>query len=362
MRVAIIGAGPGGLACALELERHGIYPDIFERSGRVGLAAPNVGVLLQMFHRPQKDQLKYLHNNFGIKITPLARLSRVKIISPRRTASVSGNLGYLVERGQGEKSIEVQLAGKIRSGINFDIHANYAELAGQYDFVVVASGSVDAAREMKIYNTVINARVRAAVISGRFDPGEALVFYNLEFARHGYAYLAPFSRQRAVLLLSVPDIKDDEMDDYWNTLLERKKTIPEIIETFEMTHVSGITARQRIGNIFLVGNSGGFTDSFIGLGLVWGMASGVLAGMAIAGGLDYELMAKPLIEKIKRLKNFREAFNTLGNGDLDRIVGIVGLPGVKHVVYNTNIDIIRLLHPFLKKYGRRQGACGARQS
>lgn len=30
VKVAIIGAGTSGLSCAIELEKHGIYPVIFE--------------------------------------------------------------------------------------------------------------------------------------------------------------------------------------------------------------------------------------------------------------------------------------------------------------------------------------------
>ncbi len=36
LKVAIIGAGTSGLSCAIELERHGIYPEIFERNSFIG--------------------------------------------------------------------------------------------------------------------------------------------------------------------------------------------------------------------------------------------------------------------------------------------------------------------------------------
>lgn len=36
MKIAIIGAGLGGLACALECERLGVIPDVFERDESVG--------------------------------------------------------------------------------------------------------------------------------------------------------------------------------------------------------------------------------------------------------------------------------------------------------------------------------------
>ena len=86
MRVAIVGAGPSGLACALELERRGIYPDIFERSSRVGHPIPRVEVLLQLFERPLRNQLRYLMENHNLEFKPLSPLRRVVMYTsqPRR--------------------------------------------------------------------------------------------------------------------------------------------------------------------------------------------------------------------------------------------------------------------------------------
>lgn len=55
MRVAIAGAGPGGLACALTLEKPGICPDIYERSSRVGLNVPLVYLMLDLFQAGFSD-------------------------------------------------------------------------------------------------------------------------------------------------------------------------------------------------------------------------------------------------------------------------------------------------------------------
>ena len=49
MRVAIIGAGLSGLSCALELERHGIKPDIFEKKDYVGEECDMTAVRMHMF-------------------------------------------------------------------------------------------------------------------------------------------------------------------------------------------------------------------------------------------------------------------------------------------------------------------------
>lgn len=350
MRVAIIGAGPCGLACALELERRGIYPDIFERSHRVGFAVSKVGVMMQLFQRPKRDQLRYLSEHFGLQIQPLAKLRKVVTRTYRSTVTVRGDLGYVVERGQSQEALEVQLSKKLRSKIKFDTQADYRTLAGEYDYVVVAEGFPIAARDLNVFEITASSWVKAAIILGQFDPEAATIYYNTDYARHGYGYLAPFNRERALLMLIVPDINRTELSDYWNKFMDKEKFHPEIIETYEMHHVSGLTNRQRVDNILLVGNSGGFTDSFIGLGLFTGMAGGALAAKAIDEGLDYERMVRPLIGQVRRLLAFREAFNKLDNTGIDLLVRAITLPGIKQAIYNTNIDFISLMHPLLKKY------------
>lgn len=350
MRVAIIGAGPCGLACALELERRGINPDIFERSHRVGLAVPKVGTMLQLFERPKRDQLRYLSEHFRLQLQPLAKLRKIVMRTCRRTVTVRGDLGYLIERGQSQESVEVQLSKKLHAKIKFDIQADYRTLAGEYDYVVVAEGFPIAARDLKIWETTTSSWVKSAVVLGQFDPEAATIYFNTDYAKHGYAYLAPFNRERAMLDLIVPDINRTELSDYWNKFVDKEKFHPEIIETAEMHHVSGLSKRQRVDNILLVGNGGGFTDPFIGTGLFGGMAGGVLAGRAIAEGLDYERMVRPLIERVRQLQAFREAFNKLDNTGIDLLVRSITLPGIKQAVYNTNIDMISLIHPLLKKY------------
>ncbi|WP_180261146.1 NAD(P)-binding protein, partial [Desulforamulus profundi] len=72
MRVAIIGAGVSGLACAHELERFNIYPDIFEERSRPGELFPHVAGILQLMNRPVHDQLQWLKKQYHLEIHPIA--------------------------------------------------------------------------------------------------------------------------------------------------------------------------------------------------------------------------------------------------------------------------------------------------
>jgi digeranylgeranylglycerophospholipid reductase len=353
LRVAIVGAGPGGLACALELERRGIYPDIFERSNRVGHPISRVEVLLQLFERPLKNQLHYLLKNYALEFQPLSPLRRVVMHTTRHNATVRGNLGFLVERGQSEEAIEVQLSRKLRTRIKFDLEADYRALAGEYDFVVVAEGNHQAARDLHVLETSFDAWVKGAIVLGRFAPDSSSIYFNTDYAGHGFACLSPFNRNRAALLLIVPKVARSRVNELWNRFMHMENINFEIAENFEIYQSTGLTSRRQLDNILLTGTSGGFTDSFLGLGLFAALAGGALAGRAIAEGLDYERLTAPLSIQAGRMAVFRRAFNTLDNGDIDRLVNAITLPGIKQVIYNTNFNIIGMLYPFLEKRFRK---------
>ncbi|OPX90461.1 MAG: hypothetical protein A4E53_01013 [Pelotomaculum sp. PtaB.Bin104] len=94
----------------------------------------------------------------------------------------------------------------------------------------------------------------------------------------------------------------------------------------------------------------GFTDNFIGLGLLEEIISGSLAGKAIAEGLNYEQLVEPLVRLVRRRFAFREALNTLDDTGSNRLLRVIALPELKQAIYNTNIDIISLLYPHVKNY------------
>ncbi|NLW37429.1 MAG: NAD(P)/FAD-dependent oxidoreductase [Peptococcaceae bacterium] len=353
MRVAIVGAGPSGLACALELERRGIYPDIFERSSRVGHPIPRVEVLLQLFERPLRNQLRYLMENHNLEFKPLSPLRRVVMYTSRRAAAVRGNLGFLVERGQSEESIEVQLSRKLRSRIKFDIEADYRALAGEYDFVVVAEGNHQVAKDLHVLESSYDAWVKGAIVLGRFAPDSSSIYFNTDYAGHGFACLSPFNRNRAALMLIVPEVERSRVNELWNRFMAMENFKFELFETFEIYQSTGLTSRRQVDNILLTGTSGGLTDSFLGLGLFVALASGALAGRAIAEGLNYERMTMSLSNRARRMMVFRKAFNTLDNVDIDRLVGTITLPGIKQVIYNTNLNIVGMLCPLLEKRFKR---------
>ncbi|MQL51729.1 NAD(P)-binding protein [Desulfofundulus thermobenzoicus] len=171
LRVAIIGAGPSGLACALELERLGIKPVIFERYHRIGLPVERIDMLLHLAWRPVKDQLAYLARHCHLSLMPAAPLHAIIMYGPNRRSVIRKRLlGYLIHRGRSPLSIENQLAARLSTPVNFQVLADPLEMAGQFDYVVVAEGDSKTARRLGLWQELSPLIIRGATILGQFEP------------------------------------------------------------------------------------------------------------------------------------------------------------------------------------------------
>lgn len=342
MRVAIVGAGISGMACAHELEYHGIYPDIFEERSQPGELFSHVAGILQLMNRPARDQLHWLKKDYHIDLTPLRTWKKLTMHAPNVSRVVtSRKFGYFFERGQGERSLETQISGLLKSPVHYNIRANYSELAKEYDYVVVATGVREQAATLGIWHDVFTTKVRGAMVLGEFNPEELIMWVNTDYALGAYAYLTPFSTNRASLILIHGNASDKEMERHWVTFFKKEKLNYQPTENFLLEHVAGTAYPHQIRNILLVGAAGGFMESFLGFGTVSSLRSGVLAARAIVQNKPFGKLANNLHREMKRSVRIREALNTMGNADYDRLVAAGTLPLVKTLIYHTNFPILR---------------------
>lgn len=342
LRVAIIGAGVSGLACAHELERFNIYPDIFEERSRPGELFPHVAGILQLMNRPVHDQLQWLKKQYHLEIHPIATWKKLTMNSPNVKRVVkSGNFGYFLERGQGPRSLETQLANSLKSRVNYNCRGNYSELAREYDYVVVATGNRQVAASLGIWKDIFSTTVRGAVVQGKFDPEELIMWVNTGYALGAYAYLTAFSPTRASLVLIHANAKPEETERRWVTFLKQEKLDYHIEENFLLEHISGTAYPHHVGNILLVGAAGGFMESFLGFGTVSSLRSGVLAARAIKGNRCFTKLADKLDQEMRRSVRLREIINTMENKDYDRLVATVTFPIIKQLFYNTNFPVLK---------------------
>ncbi|GAB6158234.1 NAD(P)/FAD-dependent oxidoreductase [Desulfotomaculum varum] len=355
MRIAIIGAGVSGLACAHELERLGLAPDIFEERPRCGELFPHVAGILQLMHRPVRDPLVWLEKDYFIKINPLAAWKKITMHAPKvKGVARSGKFGYFVERGQSHRSLETQLANSLRSRIHFNCRADYSALAREYDYVVVATGNRHIPATLGIWKDIFSTKVRGAVVQGKFDPEELIMWVNNDYARGAYAYLTAFNTTRASLVLIYANAKPDEIEEHWSTFLKKENLNYHIEENFLLEHVSGTVYPHQVGNVILIGTSGGFMESFLGFGTVSSLRSGVLAARAIKQNRSFTEMVNELDLEMRRSVRLREIINTMDNNDYDRLVATATFPVIKQLIYNTNFPVLKFagdIFQFIRNWG-----------
>ncbi len=348
MKVAIIGGGLAGIVCAIQLERLGVTPDIFERNNDLAEPYRHVGAALQIILRPIKDPLEHLDKAYGIGFRPSGLVKKVIHKSSSVCTTITGDLGYFLHRGAIRDSIDNQLAQSLKSRIHLKKEADFRKLRNQYDYVVVASGHPFEAKQLGIWRDIIHMTIKGAVISGDFETDSFTVWINKDFCRSGYAYLAPFNKKEATLALAVNDIKPDEIGQYWDHFVKSENINHKIIECFTRVHYAGLAYPHRVENIFFIGNAAGVLDPLLGFGVFPTVVTASEAAKAIVNNTDYESGIKSVVKLNRKLLEFRKTFNMLDNRGYDWMLRLLGLPGANSLIYKTGMNAINIGYTALK--------------
>lgn len=341
MKVAVIGAGPAGLACTHELERHGISPVVFELKHRPGDLFEHTAGVFQIFTRPY-DPLVHLREKYNLKLRPLNLLKSVDMKSPGHKVTVTGSLGYFFLRGHEALSVETQIMNVLKSKIVTNTKADYKELSKQFDYVVVANGSYNISRAEGIWSLVYPTNLIGGTVIGSFNTEKMFMWLDTRYSKTAYAYLTPMDKKRAFLGLVAPHSNVEEAKRRWRTFWELEDHPYDLVSEVIIEHNAGFVYPHQVKNIFFAGIAGGFQEPFLGFGLLPSIKSGVLAGRAIATGQSYEDLLYQLKEDMQHSLLMRDHFNNIGNDDYDMLLKFLGAPVLKQIIYNTNIDVVRL--------------------
>lgn len=341
MKVAVIGAGPAGLACAHELERHGIFPTVFEKRHRPGELYDHCAGVLQLFTRPY-DPLGDLRDNFGIDLRPIGAIKSIVMKSPNKKVTVKGKLGYFILRGHDPASAETQLYNGIKSKLITNTIGDYLDLSRRYDYVVVATGNYWDSRAEGLWSLVYPTSLIGGTVNGRFDLTRMFMWIDTRYAGSAYAYLTPMEEKRAFLGLVVPESTIEEARKKWKLFWKMEDLKYELINEIVLEHNAGFVYPHQLGNILFAGIAGGFQEPFLGFGLISSIKSGVLAARAIAAGKNYEDLLTQLKEDMMHSLVLRDTLNKLKNHQFDFMLKAISTPGLKQLIYNTNIDFVRI--------------------
>lgn len=353
MKVAIIGAGPTGLACALQCEKYGVVTDIFETESDVGWDWPTVILLLNVFEVPMSGDIReYLKNNFKLDLQPLYRLKKLILKSPKERAEIKGNLGYFYPRGKHETSVENQLRRLLQtSSIRFNRPADYKELAKKYDYVVVATGNEVAAKELGVWEEAGTVYIESAKVEGEFNTETQYIFFNTEYSGQGYARLTPFDNYHAVVDLYGIKIDLFDMDRKFFQFLrtEDLKDLEIKLRMFLPPFTTGKVKTFQIDNILLAGRAAGLTERLTGTGCIAALSSGFFAAEAMVKGKDYNTLVKPLQNHIENISSFRKLYEKLDNSRFDGMVKLSNNPLYQFSFYKTPISFLDIFGNILKR-------------
>lgn len=354
MKVAIIGAGFAGLTCAYELEKYGIKPVLYEKNNFIGEAYEHVTAILEIVHRPIKDIVDYLNQDLGIYLKPVNPVDTLIHNSPNNRAIMKGNFGYFYKRGREKTSVKNQLFSKLKNTkVILNEMADYKKLSKKYDHVVVATGNPNFTEELGCWQEWFVSMEKVAVVTGDFNPKAIVMWINNDYAKNGYVYLVPFNEKKAYIIMVLPCVTEEQIDPYWNVFLNTENIKYKIIEEYNLKHNAGLVYPHRVQNIHFAGAAGGGIDPFLGFGQLNAIKTGIMTARSIVKGKNYEKLIKKVIKNNEYSYEFRKAFNRMSNKDYDLLISLLDLPIIKHLMYNTQINVLKLGGEFLTKLNRR---------
>jgi flavin-dependent dehydrogenase len=281
VKVAIIGAGVSGLSCAIELERHGESPVIYDKKSFLWDAYDLNAWVFKDWKQGQ-DSIRYVREKFHIDLIPKHGIQRIIRYENGKEKVFTGNFGVILKRGMEKESLGNQLAKMLSGKVHLETYVyDVDELIHAYDKIIVATGNHNIAKSLQIWTPISSYRVKIATVVGEFDPGTLIFWKDPNFCKDGFAYMIANRFKEANVTLQVNDVSYSEMQYYWKKFLSLSGFDFKIIETKDIDfhrgrlEYSAEEGKDFRDKIFFIGNARAQKGDFLGDGIVESIESGV---------------------------------------------------------------------------------------
>ncbi len=347
-KVKILGAGPSGLAAAINLAKAGYGVEVFEKNSDCGMRFNGDMQGLENWSEDIDvlDSLADMHIETNFETTPFRKVS-FSNCEITEELFFEKPLFYLVKRGNIEGSLDLGLKQQaIAAGakliFNKTIEENEADIVGtgpRFKNVVVADKGI-------IFKTDL--------------PNMAIAVVNDQAAFKGYSYLLIVDGYACLctcIFDSLEKLNDcfDFTKQYFVKKYKLKIRDPQAVGGVGYFSIHNIYKK---GKTLFVGEAAGIQDFLAGFGMRTAIASGYLAAESIIKDMDYAELADNKFKK--HLEAGITNRYTWEHSEVNNYIAILDkLKNIEHKtdflrsIYNFNL-IERFEYPLALAYIRKQ--------
>ncbi len=329
--VAIIGAGPAGLATAIRLKKEGFDSIVLEEHERIGVPE-NCGGLIS---KKGIDELKVdvqgslLNEIRGAKIySPNG--TELKVTRPRTVAYVVDRKTFDNDLMRQARNLNIHIATNtklidVRNNTLF-VQANGRGEIRKAEYVVGADGVNSTVRHLMGLKTQKENFVHTiqATCTGEFEK-EYVQLHLGDFAKGFFAWVIPMSETKAKIGLG-NILGEDITQNFKDFLREKMPAVKAYAATSSLVPYSLPLQGIQKENMMLVGDSAFQTKSTSGGGIVFGMKAGNVLAQTIAETLkkqgkieDYERNLSEIKKELRVHWKIRKYINNLSNEQINKL-------------------------------------------
>ena len=327
--VAIIGAGPAGLATALKMKEEGFDATVFEEHENIGEPTHCSGLI-------SRKGIEDLGLTLGDSL--LNEIRGAKIFSPSGhciEVKKHETVAYVVDRKKFDQILlrRARLLGihvatdtkliDVRNNTLFVQSQGRGELR-KAEFVIGADGVNSTVRHLLGINISKENFVHTvqATCSGEFD--EHMVQVHLgDHSKGFFAWVVPLSKDRAKIGLG--SVLGEDVAEHLKKFISERFPNARPLK-YDSALVPYGPPIEGIGkdNLAIVGDAAFHTKATTGGGVIFGMKAGNILGKTIADMIkktatikDYEKRMEPLNKELKMHWKIRRYANSLSNKEID---------------------------------------------